>query len=208
MTAEFSTIESALKLVDRELWVVTAADGARRGGLLATWVSSASIDRARSVLLAGIAPNHFTAELVDASGHVGLHLLRPDQMEIALGFAIGSGRDRDKFAGVDLEVSASGTPLMKDCLAWFEGQVFARLATGDRTFYWIEVLTAGRNGDGPAAREQDLFRAATPEQMTKLIASRDADIALQRPAHDAWRGALPMHLRMGSSEPEASARDT
>jgi len=44
-------IDAALRLVDRELWIITAADKNRRGGLLATWVSTASIDPERPILL-------------------------------------------------------------------------------------------------------------------------------------------------------------
>ena len=188
-------IEQALKVVDRELWVVTTAAGSQRGGLVATWVSSASIDRERPVLLAGLAPNHFTAELVDHSQVVGLHLLRPDQMHLALNFALGSGRARDKFAGVDVRVGQTCAPLLNDCAAWFEGRVFARLATGDRTFYWLDVVAAGRQEKATIAREHDLFAAATAEQKAQLIADRDADVALQRPWHDAWRANLPPWLK-------------
>src|SRR5690606_5065173 len=128
----------------------------------------------------------------------GLHLLRPDQMGLALNFALGSGRQRDKFAGVDVRIGQSGAPLLNDCAAWFEGRVFARLATGDRTFYWIDVLAAGRQEKVTIAREHDLFAAATAEQKTQLIADRDADVALQRPWHDAWRANLPPELTPAS----------
>ena len=66
LAADLRSIDEALRLVDREIWVVTAAAGERRGGLVATWVSAASIDAKRPVLLAGLAPNHFTTELVQA----------------------------------------------------------------------------------------------------------------------------------------------
>src|SRR6478609_10965789 len=95
-------IDTALRLIDRELWIITAASGGRRGGLLATWVSAASIDPERPILLAGIGPNHFTAELVQSSRAFAAHLLRPDQIELAWNFANGSGRDRDKFAGLEV----------------------------------------------------------------------------------------------------------
>jgi flavin reductase (DIM6/NTAB) family NADH-FMN oxidoreductase RutF len=195
MTRNLDAIQAALKTVDRELWIVTSADGPRRGGLLATWVSSASIDRERPVMLAGIAPNHFTAELIDASGAVGLHLIGRDQIDLALNFALGSGRARDKLSQIAAHVGASGAPLLDDCVARFDGQVFARLATGDRTFYWIEILAGEGLRQEPCARESDLFRAVSLEQKQQLLADRDADIALQRPLHDAWRRELPAHLQ-------------
>src|SRR6478752_7569707 len=93
-------IDAALRLIARDLWIVTAHDGPRRGGLVATWVSAASIDRERPVLLAGLGPNHFTTELVQASRSFAAHLLRPDQTELAWNFARDSGRNRDKLAGI------------------------------------------------------------------------------------------------------------
>jgi flavin reductase (DIM6/NTAB) family NADH-FMN oxidoreductase RutF len=66
-STDLAQIDAALRLIDREIWIVTAADGNRRSGLMATWVSAASIDCERPVLLTGIGPNHFTAELVQAS---------------------------------------------------------------------------------------------------------------------------------------------
>src|SRR2546429_1095460 len=93
-------IAFALRLIDREMWIVTAASGERRGGLVATWVSAASIDRERPVLLAGLAPNHFTTELVQTSRAFAAHLLRPQQTDLAWNFGRDSGRDRNKFAGL------------------------------------------------------------------------------------------------------------
>ena len=84
---DLAQIDAALRLLDREIWIITAADGDRRGGLVATWVSSASIDRQRPMLLAGIGPNHFTAELVQATRVFGAHLLRTDQTQLAWNFA-------------------------------------------------------------------------------------------------------------------------
>jgi flavin reductase (DIM6/NTAB) family NADH-FMN oxidoreductase RutF len=107
-----SAIDAILRLVDREIWIVTATAAGRRGGLCATWVSAASIDPQKPVVVAGLASNHFTTELVQASGCFGLHLLRTDQAPLALNFAIGSGRDRDKFAGLSLATGSTGSPLL------------------------------------------------------------------------------------------------
>jgi flavin reductase (DIM6/NTAB) family NADH-FMN oxidoreductase RutF len=189
MNETTDAIDAALRLVNRELWIVTSANGARRGGLLATWVSAASIDKERPVMVAGIAPNHFTAELIDASGAVGLHLIACEQLATALEFALGSGRERDKFAGLETFTGASGAPLLSDCVAWLDCRVFHHLAAGDRIFYWCDVLAAGQVRSSSPAREHDLFAAATPQQKARLLADRDADIALQRPLREAWREA-------------------
>src|SRR5436190_17739332 len=105
-------IDAALRLIDREVWIITATDGPSRAGLVATCVSSASIDRQRPVLLAGLAPNHFTTELVQTSRAFAAHLLRPQQTELAWNFARDSGRDRNKFADLGVETHDTGSPIL------------------------------------------------------------------------------------------------
>jgi flavin reductase (DIM6/NTAB) family NADH-FMN oxidoreductase RutF len=191
--SDFSAIEAAFKTLDRELWIVTAQAGGGRGGLVATWVSPASLDRKHPVLLAGIAPNHYTAALIDASGEAGLHLIGREQMDLALNFAIGSGRERDKLAGVKLK-ERTPAPILADCVSWFLGRVFARLATGDRIFYWLDIVAAERERSDLPARESDLLAYASAEQKAALVANRQADIALQVPWQAAWRAKLPPEL--------------
>src|SRR5439155_18481703 len=128
-------IDAGLGLLDREVWIVTAAQRPRRGGLVATWVSVASIDRQRPVLVMGLAPNHFTTELVQASRAFGAHLLRVDQTELAWNFARDSGRDRDKLADLEIETYEAGSPILTDCLAWFDCRIFGRYDAGDRIYF-------------------------------------------------------------------------
>ena len=182
-------LDRVLRLVDREVWVITAAAGSRRGGLAATWVSQASIDRQRPVLIAGIAPNHFTADLIDESLMFAAHLLREDQAVVAYNFANGSGRGRDKLVG--LELATEQPPILADCLAWCDCRVFARHETGDRVFYWADVALARQISHGPSLRDKALFSQLTPDQARQLAGDRDADIARLRPLHEQWRKRLP-----------------
>jgi flavin reductase (DIM6/NTAB) family NADH-FMN oxidoreductase RutF len=205
-TDQLDQIDSALRLLDRELWIITADDGPCRGGLIATWVSSASIDRERPVLLAGLAPNHFTTELVQSSRAFAAHLLRPEQTEIAWNFARDSGRDRNKFKDLEVEFHETGSPILKDCLAWFDCCVFARYDAGDRLFLWADIVAGTlrlplhaeneENGRRSLATtlplcEQQFFRSLTNDQRQHLLASRDADTAYLRPLHEKWRLTSP-----------------
>ncbi len=191
MSRDFQAIESAFGLVDREVWIVTSstADG-RRGGLLATWIAEASIDRENPILLAGIAPNHYTRELIDDSAAFAAHLVTSDEISVALDFAIGSGRDRDKLKGIEFQAAVTGSPILKAALAWFDCRVFHRVDTGDRIYYWADVLAADCLRDGSPLRQKELFRAANEPQRKQLIADRDFDIEIQRPLCQAWRKSL------------------
>ncbi len=175
-------IAALLGRLRREVWIVTADDGTRRGGLTATWVNPASIDPARPTLVTAIAPNHFTAELIERAGAFGAHLLREEQSGWAFDFAIGSGRDRDKLAGLAVRKGTTGAPLLEGALAWFECRVFARHALADRTYYWADVVAAGSGGDEAPLLDAAMMAKATDAQRQALWAGLTADIEALRAA--------------------------
>lgn len=183
-------IEAVFGIVDREIWIVTAASDRNRGGLVATWVSQASIDSEHPSVVIGIAPNHFTSELIDASRAFALHLITADQIDHVWNFGIGSGRDRDKLTGVAMKVGQAGSPLLNRCLARLQCRVFHTEKTGDRIYYWADVVTGESLAEGEALTESRLFDLASDEQKRALRAGRDADIAIQRPLQQEWRDGL------------------
>ena len=50
-------------------------------------------------MLVGLGRHHHTWELVEASGALALHLLREDNLDLALNFGLRSGRDHDMGRG-------------------------------------------------------------------------------------------------------------
>lgn len=179
------TIAAALGRIDREVWIITAASGGRRGGLTATWVSSASIDPARPVLLVGLAPNHFTAQLARESGEFCAHLLEAGQSELAYRFAATSGPEPDKLAGLAL-ANDPGPPRLAGCAASLQCRIFKQYDAGDRWFFWADCL-AGEDTSRPVLREKAFFAGLSAEQRQRLLHSRDFELPLHRPLHEAWR---------------------
>ncbi len=190
MPPNLDQIDSVLRLIDREVWIVTAAAHGRAGGLTATWISAISIDCQQPVVLAGIAPTHHTAQLIEQSHAFIAHLLRPDQTRLAWNFAHDSGRNRDKLIGLPFAPAASGAPVLQDCLAWLDCRVFARYDAGDRLLYWADVVAAAQISSGMPMRERDFLSSLAPEEKQALVAGRDADVAVLRPVHHDWRSAL------------------
>jgi flavin reductase (DIM6/NTAB) family NADH-FMN oxidoreductase RutF len=177
-------IQSTLRLVDRELWIITAATGnGRRGGLLATAVTVDSLDPQRPKLLVGITPSHYTAELIGASETFVAHLLRPDQAAVAWNFADGSGRDRDKLAGLATNVSPHGAPVLADSLTWLECRCVSRFTAADRLFFWAEIIAGQQLSPGPPLRENAFIASLTDSQRRQLADAKAVDLALQ----DSWR---------------------
>jgi flavin reductase (DIM6/NTAB) family NADH-FMN oxidoreductase RutF len=176
-----------LRQVNREIWIVTSGSNDVRGGCVATWISQASIDPDRPTIVAGIAPNHFTAQLIDQSGCFAAHLISPDQIDLAWRFGLESGRNKDKFQGLSIQTAETGSPILAESLSWLDCRVFYRLDAGDRIFYWADVVGASKVGHAAPLREHELFARATPDQLSLLKANLEADLAIQRPLLDLWR---------------------
>ena len=88
------TPASLFARTDRQLWLLTAAAGGRRGGLIATFVGQASIVPDLPRVVVGIARQHHTHELVEASSAFALHLLGEEHLDRVwrFGFAKSFGQ--------------------------------------------------------------------------------------------------------------------
>jgi flavin reductase (DIM6/NTAB) family NADH-FMN oxidoreductase RutF len=190
-----NNFETLVRQLERELWLVTAHDGTRGGGLIATWVSQASIDPQTPTVASAIAINHFTRELIDAGRSFGLHLLRPEQIDLVWQFALASGRDVDKLDGLNWQPGIHGAPLVADCFATLDCRVYDRHDGGDRVYYWADVLACTFDeasliaGIRPLTDKQ-MLALANDEQKAALKAGLMADAVLQRPLLDAHRAQV------------------
>ncbi|MBR8826434.1 MAG: diflavin flavoprotein [Gomphosphaeria aponina SAG 52.96 = DSM 107014] len=126
-------MEQALGRIVGSLCVVTTQKEEIGGAMLASWVSQATFnppgftvavakERAiESLLHTG---NKFVLNILPEGKHLGLmkHFLKP--------FTPGENR----FAGVETEIAANGSPYLKDALAYLECQVDNRMECGD---HWV-----------------------------------------------------------------------
>lgn len=180
-------VDSLLRLVDREIWLVTAAADGQRSGLTATWVSQVSIDRDRPVLLAGLSPRNFTTELVLKSGLFAAHLVTHEQVNLAYRLAASSGRAGDKLAGEPLVANELGVPVLANCRAWFVCRVVQKLNVGDRVFFWGDVVAAGENAGGDLLKEHAFIETLSLAERKHLKSLREADALALRPVATEWR---------------------
>lgn len=180
-------VAEILNRVDRELWLVTAADGARRGGLIATFACHASLVESLPRMLVALAKHHHTWELIEASGAFGLHLIGCEHLDLVWRFGLESGRDTDKFAGLATETAKTGAPLLTDVLGWLDCRVEARFDMGDRTICLAEVVDARKISDEPPLTMKQFLQIAPRERLEELSRLRQRDSAIDAEAIMAWR---------------------
>jgi flavin reductase (DIM6/NTAB) family NADH-FMN oxidoreductase RutF len=173
--------------LDREVWLVTAQAGPRRGGLIATFVSPATIVPDLPRLLVGLARQHHTWELVEASGAMALHLLGEDHLEWVWRFGLESGRQRDKLEGLPVRTGSTGSPLLDGAIGWLDCRVEARLDGGDRTVYLAEVVEGRVTHFAPPLTSRRLMELAPPDRLAEMKRQRGRDSQIDAEAILAWR---------------------
>ncbi|MDX2036449.1 MAG: flavin reductase family protein [Isosphaeraceae bacterium] len=127
-------------VLDAPLWVVTAAHGGARGGLIATSVIKASTVPEAPRMLISISRTHRTWELIDASRSFALQPVPRTRIDWVERFGTISAREVDKFAGLAVESTAEGPPRLVEAPALLVCRVEAAFDAGDRSLFLGEVV--------------------------------------------------------------------
>lgn len=124
--------------LDYPMFVVTSGRAGRRAGCLVGFTTQASIDPPRMLVCLSTA-NH-TFVLAEDAEHLGVHVLDPEQHDLAELFGGETGDEVDKFARCRWTEDPSGVPLLDDCPRRLLGRVLARHAFGDHVGFLLEPL--------------------------------------------------------------------
>jgi flavin reductase (DIM6/NTAB) family NADH-FMN oxidoreductase RutF len=173
--------------LSREIWLVTAQADGRRGALIATFVSQASIVPELPRMLVGLAKQHHTWGLVESSGAFALHLLAEQQLDWVWRFGLQSGHTQDKFAGLAVRPGRTGSPLLSAAIGWLDCRVEGRLDGGDRTIYLAEVVEGAVTHFSPPLTIQRLLQIAPPDHLVTLKHQLHADSQIDAEAILRWR---------------------
>lgn len=175
--------------IDREVWLLTSRSGGVRAGLIATFVSQASIVPELPRVVVGLARQHHTWQAVETSRAFVLHLLAEDQLDLVWRFGLQSGRDVDKWAGLSCDDTGSGGPRLAGAVAWLDCRVEAVLETGDRSVYLAEVRDGRVERAGAPLTMRRVVEQAPAEQLAELREGLRRDAAVDAAAIRTWRAA-------------------
>lgn len=123
------------------VYVVSALDHGRPTGCVANSIMQVTVE---PVTVAVSMSNHnYTYQCIEESGKFGFSILSEQADPALIGtFGFRSGKDMDKFAGVDYEL-IEGVPVLKDSCGYVVCRVADRLVTATHTVFLGEVLDAG-----------------------------------------------------------------
>jgi flavin reductase (DIM6/NTAB) family NADH-FMN oxidoreductase RutF len=178
---------AVLARVDPVLWVVTAAAGGRRGALISTFVSEASVVPEIPRVVVGLARQHHTGSLVEESGAFALHLFDDAHVDWVWRFGLTSGRDADKLAGLEAHTAVTGAPILAGAIGWLDCRVEGRLDTGDRTVYLATAEAGELQSTAAPITVRRMLDLASPEQRRELDRQLARDAQVDREAIFGWR---------------------
>jgi flavin reductase (DIM6/NTAB) family NADH-FMN oxidoreductase RutF len=126
--------------IDYPMFIVTTAADGERGGCLVGFVTQASIDPAR--LLVMLSKQNSTYRLAQRASTLVVHFLAADNTALATHFGEESGDWTDKFRAVEWSAGPDDVPVLAGVRGWIAGRVLDRLDGGDHVGHLLETVDA------------------------------------------------------------------
>lgn len=134
-------ISHAEKRIVHGVYVISTRHEDRINAMTAAWVGRASFEP--PLITVAVGKTRYTHELIKDSGVFAVNVLGPDAVATGKHFGMKSGRKSDKFEGVEYLTSVTGSPILKDCIAWMDCTVITTCEAGDHTLFVGKVLDGG-----------------------------------------------------------------
>ncbi|MGH7884904.1 MAG: flavin reductase family protein [Thermodesulfobacteriota bacterium] len=119
--------------------IVTSALKGKINGQVAVTVVTSSIVPNKPRLMVGIWKGNYTHGFIIKNKTFNLHLLKKEQIELVKNFGFYSGRDKNKFMGIDYFNGVNGCPVIHNVHSYAECKVINAMDGGDMTVFLVDV---------------------------------------------------------------------
>lgn len=135
---EFHTLVSG---IDYPMFVVTTATALERSGCLVGFLTQASIDPPRLVVM--LSKTNRTSEVAATAEHLVVHFLHTGNRGLSGLFGEQTGDEVDKFERCTWErVEGLDPPVIQGTRGWVAGRILLRMDAGDHIAHLIDLLDA------------------------------------------------------------------
>ncbi len=134
-------ISTAERKITNGVFVISTKLEDRVNAMTAAWVSRASFDP--PLVTVAVGKTRFTHDMIIKSGVFAINVLGPGEIATGKHFGMKTGWKTDKFKDVEYDTKATGSPILKDCLAWLDCRVVSHHDAGDHTLVIGEVVDGG-----------------------------------------------------------------
>jgi len=146
-----NVVQTVLWKLINPIAIVTARSAGNASAFVASWITQVSF--VPPLIMVAVNPLHYTYELIANSNAFAVNILRTDQAELVDVFGKSSGRRVDKLASTEYDLGSTGSPILKDCLAFVDCTVMWTREAGDHVIVVGSVAGAAMNSDGKTLQE-------------------------------------------------------
>lgn len=144
---EVEAVISACWKVTYGLYVISSIDGDRVNGQVCNTLFQITSDPPRMAI--GINHRNLTHEFIEKSGVFAASVLGRDDHKMVRRFGYRSGRDFDKFRGVDHRKARNGCPVLEGTVGWLECSLVPSMNVDAGThMIFVADITGGGVGNG------------------------------------------------------------
>ncbi len=136
--------QKAFTQMTHGIYVLTTRNMEIINAMIASWV--AQVSYAPPLVMAAIHPNRYCHELIRHSGCFALHVIDHSQRRM-IDRMMGPD-PKKKFDGIDWHPGRTGSPILEQCLAWFDCIVKEEHQPGNHTVFFGQVVDAGSHRSG------------------------------------------------------------
>ena len=150
-------IDETFRKVTNGVYVITTKHADKINGMTAAWVTRVSF--VPPLVSISIGKTRFSHDLIKNAGVFAVNILKEGQVEIGKHFGFQSGIKVDKFAAIQYDTKATGSPILKDTGGYLDCKVVSSFEAGDHTIFVGEVLDASVDKDAKPLvyRKEDFF---------------------------------------------------
>ncbi len=150
-------ISLAQRKIIHGVYVISTALEGKVNAMTAAWVSRASFSP--PLILVSIGKTRYSHDMIIKSGVFAVNVLSDKNIETGKHFGLKSGRKTDKFLDIAYDTKVTGSPILKDCIAWMDCKVVSYHDAGDHTIFIGEVLDGGvlREGEETLIYDKERF---------------------------------------------------
>ncbi len=141
---EKKQVARALGQVPSGCFVMTASNGPKATGILASWVQQASFNP--PMVTAAVKQGRPIQELIEASGHFVLNHIGENPLSMFRHFGRGFRLDEAAFDGLSTQSDPAGV-IIGDCLGHLSCRVAQSIDAGDHRIYLAEIVGASYRGE-------------------------------------------------------------
>ncbi len=149
-------ISEALHRITHGVYVISAKHSNKINAMTAAWVARASF--VPPLVTVAVGKTRYSHDLIKAGGVFAVNILGAEEIKTGKHFGLTTGRNVDKFRDVIYDTKVTGSPILKDVIAWLDCKVISHHDTGDHTLFIGEVLDGGMLKDEePIVYKKEVF---------------------------------------------------